>query len=463
MKNKIDIGLTHFHSFRHIEFTMGVVSRLKKLGLSVVVVTNKPKIRDFFKTHGVTSESFDVTRSSVYSDHECDSLFKVICDKYNISDNFTKFIEVDYLQSEGMYSNRLELKNKVISSFSSIEKSLVKYEISVFVQMLASEVERRVFYYYGNLNGNAFYYHNSLLPIKPFVFIKNEMQEVLNVKRTNSVTRDVAFFQNALTQARSSGTYLRKVENKRINFIQKHTNILDDYKHYRSKKETALKILKFRTQLQKKIIYKFKSMIYSYKKPLRVYPEGKYVFFPLHQPNEAQTLVRGGHFHDELFLLDYISKEIPSGCRLICKMHPRVEFQYDKSWLKRLNKLESVEVIDSGLDSVEIMRNAVVTVTINSSVWMESMILNLPCLTFGRGYFSWNTDYPYQVDLDNFLTKYKLAESKNLVNQEFNKVFLNSHYAQAFLMKRIKGSTLTPKWLGNAIFYLNSSVGRQKK
>jgi hypothetical protein len=458
MKSKIDVCLTHFHSFRHIEFTLGVVNRLRKLGMSVLVLTNKPKVQEYLNKNNIISESLNVKRSTIYSNKECFILFEEFSKKYNIKDNFIKFIEVDYAQSGGLYANRLELKNKVISSFLSIEESLSKYDISVYVQMLASEIERRVFYYYGNLHGKAFYYHNSLLPIKPFVFIKNEFQEVAILKKTKIISRKCIFFYNALIKERGGATYLRKIENRKINFLQKNKTFLSDYQYYRSKKKTLLRLFFFEAQIQKKILYRLRSFFSKNIDSCGEYPKGKYIFFPLHQPNEAQTLVRGGGYHDEIFLLDYITKTMPNDCKLVCKMHPRVEFQYDRSWISKIKNMDSVELVDSRLDSVEIMKNSVVTVTINSSVWMESMILNLPCLTFGKGYFSWDSEYPYQVDLNSFLIKYKLAESKNLVNKKFNISFLNEHFAQAFLMKRIKGSSLTPKWLGNAIYYLKHNT-----
>ena len=99
MKRKIDICLTHFHSFRHIEFTLGVVDRLKNLGLSVLVLTNKPSIKKTFNDNNVYSETLDVKRSQLYSNEECNIIFDKISEKYGIKCNLIKFIEVDYAQS----------------------------------------------------------------------------------------------------------------------------------------------------------------------------------------------------------------------------------------------------------------------------------------------------------------------------------------------------------------------------
>ena len=54
------------------------------------------------------------------------------------------------------------------------------------------------------------------------------------------------------------------------------------------------------------------------------YPKlkNKYVYYPLHLNPETSTLLKGNDFMNQAFLVELISKNIPSNCKLYVKEHP---------------------------------------------------------------------------------------------------------------------------------------------
>lgn len=110
----------------------------------------------------------------------------------------------------------------------------------------------------------------------------------------------------------------------------------------------------------------------------------KFFFFPMHYLIDAQILYREP-FLDQYNLLKQISHCLPIDTNLYVKPHPHwlgSEINYHRA--KQLIKIENIQFIPYTVNPYYLMNNAIATLTINSTVGYEAIIMNKPLITFGH-------------------------------------------------------------------------------
>lgn len=112
----------------------------------------------------------------------------------------------------------------------------------------------------------------------------------------------------------------------------------------------------------------------------------KFVFFPLHVPDDAQLTVRASVVEQES-LITQISKSLPYGYKLYVKGHPAFIGGYSLGMLRRLSSLPNVRIVDPFIHAHTLLRKASAVVVINSTTGFEGLVFGLPVITMGPTYF----------------------------------------------------------------------------
>lgn len=123
----------------------------------------------------------------------------------------------------------------------------------------------------------------------------------------------------------------------------------------------------------------------------RELPDGPFLFCPLQVPNDSQITVFGGWAGSVpgfIGALAHAARHLPEGWHLRVKEHPSAR----ASMAGPLEAAQAVSqgrlVVDNTTDTFDQVRAAQGVVTINSSLALESMILNKPVITTGQAYFA---------------------------------------------------------------------------
>ena len=188
-----------------------------------------------------------------------------------------------------------------------------------------------------------------------------------------------------------------------------------------------------------------------------------YIFYTIHQPDEAQTIIRGYHNISEIELIRIICYNLTSSVSLVVKLHPRVEYTYSNAFMKELTQIPNLVLAKSGEDSLALARNSLCVLTISSSIWMECLLENIPCFTFGRGAFDAFDNYPYSVGIDTLTNVIKLPPSGLRRDLRFDENLVNSIYQNSFAHERNAFSLDAHIRLGDAIFYLCSKMKTDRR
>ena len=114
----------------------------------------------------------------------------------------------------------------------------------------------------------------------------------------------------------------------------------------------------------------------------------KFLFFPLHHDEETH-LSWGEHFSNQYELMEKVSRSLPNGYFIYVKPHPSwFCTDFPVSEVLKLKKLRNVRIVNPKISPIELIKNSLATITINSTTGLEAIIFGKPVLTFGHNFYA---------------------------------------------------------------------------
>jgi len=164
----------------------------------------------------------------------------------------------------------------------------------------------------------------------------------------------------------------------------------------------------------------------------RFNPQEKYVFYPLHVPNEAQITVIAPQYADQVHTIENISRSLPAGYQLYVKEHPNLVGGTPIVDLKDITKLPNVKLLSPFESSLKITEASDCVVTINSTVGWEAMLLDKPAINLGRAFYE-TSGLTYSIrGFKKLPETIKKAIRENPVKEDILMKFVNAIFATSF-------------------------------
>jgi len=114
----------------------------------------------------------------------------------------------------------------------------------------------------------------------------------------------------------------------------------------------------------------------------------KYIFFPLHLEPELVLLVQSQPFIDQLNVIRNISKNLPRNIQLVVKDHPVADGRREISFFKELVQIPNVKILNSKINSIEIIKKSLGVITIIGSAGQEAFLHDKPVITLSNPFFN---------------------------------------------------------------------------
>jgi hypothetical protein len=305
---------------------------------------------------------------------------------FGLNQSINKFVELECVQNLPAYKSKKDLLIYTIKLFKAYELIFEKIKINYFFQLLASDVERRVFFLAGKkFAEESMQYTQSVIPDKEIFFVGMDGSAdrlFINEIKRNDFQSDLSvdeIFEKMETNKRN-GRYLSRGKLTAIASI----------KSFHLIKERVLganKIEYLKRNFCRFIVVPVRKQIWKLYEGNVVSGE-KYIFYPMHAPGEDTVIVRSFPNIDEFALIKVISMSLPAEVKLYVKQHPGWEGWHSISDLAKLKKIEEVRLISSETSSHKIIKNSLGCVVLNSSVWFESLMLSKPVICLGSGIFT---------------------------------------------------------------------------
>ena len=178
--------------------------------------------------------------------------------------------------------------------------------------------------------------------------------------------------------------------------------------------------------------YKKKSLEgYSY---IKKNTEKKFVIFALHNQPEKTTQPEGLLFDNQINALRYIRKILPEDITLIVKEHPkqlnplsgdiRQINSRTKKFYEDIIKLKNTFLIPIDMSLEEIDKNSLLNITISGTYAWESILKQIPAITFGLTWHSSCLSSPhltFNFEKDKIIINNLLNKNKLDINEDIKK------------------------------------------
>lgn len=384
--NQFDIALTSFYDMRHIERDFFLCKGLTDRGYRVFVFTDSSDNDAYFKSKNIYSVNVSEEVKKVVLNEDINSVINSIKLKYNIPRSIYKFVETSYLQNKRIYKSRDHAVVYAVKLFLAYERIFETIRVNCFFQLYTADIDRMVLWYAAKFYcKNVFSYTASGFPQKELILVENEEFKVAGLK--GGFSRLKQHDRELIEKIRGTILSLKK-ENKYLvpptfslrNKLKKLPYVKNLLK--KSDKKLLLKDLCVDLVVKpwrKKMTRSFYQM-----------PDEteKYIFYPIHAPLEDQVIVRGFPYRNEFELIKSIALSIPYGYKLYIKEHPGYEGFYPVRMFRELSDFGNIKILPPRMNSHEVIRKAALCIVINSTVWFEALLLKVPVISLGEGFFT---------------------------------------------------------------------------
>lgn len=108
----------------------------------------------------------------------------------------------------------------------------------------------------------------------------------------------------------------------------------------------------------------------------------KFIYFPLHMPDDSQITLRNLQFYDQTCLVLYIARNLPFGYKLYVKEHPESFISVQDK--RKLIKEKNITLLNRKINSHEIIKKSQAIIIINSTVGFEALHYFKPVIVLGN-------------------------------------------------------------------------------
>ena len=115
---------------------------------------------------------------------------------------------------------------------------------------------------------------------------------------------------------------------------------------------------------------------------------GRFVYYPLHVPADMALTLRSPQFLDQLALVDYIARSIPTTHKLAIKEHPaQIGALPAERLAGLLERYDNVVLLTPQTNNFHVLQATDAVVSVNSKSGAEAMLLGKPVLVIGDAFY----------------------------------------------------------------------------
>jgi len=384
-----------------VDFVPNLGRKLSSNDYEVVYIPRTKNI------HGHISSGINNKIDCSYIDHKPDTSLDRLLKKYDIQ-NKRSFI-FPQMVYEGHYpeNNNILKYNKNNIDYSKYEDNLktsLSYLDNLFesgrggvpIQNQGAEMFRRAMHRVAEYNGYQSIWV-AFSPLSGYSRLRNsEYTEWNNLN-------DIKSSESSGQECQRAKEYLRSIKRSKPQIGNTKDSIHDNIQRKISRviNEGVAIVPNIYHWLSSNIKRRFKnkalkSFYLSKKKSTGILENNKCIFYPLQWFRESRVTVRSPAFYDQSWIIEYLSRSLPTDYELIIKPHPNhVTAQTLGDGIKIS---EYAKVVSPSISAHTIIENSDVVVTLNNTVGYEAILHSTPVITLGDAFYN---EYPHTLKFND--------------------------------------------------------------
>lgn len=114
----------------------------------------------------------------------------------------------------------------------------------------------------------------------------------------------------------------------------------------------------------------------------------RFIYYPLHVPADMALTLRAPQYLDQLALIDFLARAIPSTHVLAIKEHPAMIGAMDaRRLIGLLDRYDNLIVLPPGTNNYEVLSKADLVVSVNSKSGAEALLTHTPVVVLGDSFY----------------------------------------------------------------------------
>ena len=136
----------------------------------------------------------------------------------------------------------------------------------------------------------------------------------------------------------------------------------------------------------------------------------RFFYYPLHVPGDMALTLRSPQYLDQLGLIDFICRSVPSNHILAIKEHPAMIGAVESGRLiGLLNRFDNLVLLHPTMNNFDVIRRSEAVISVNSKSGAEAGLLGKPVLVLGDAFYK---EAPFTTVIDRLQDlPHKLADS----------------------------------------------------
>ncbi|NCC71592.1 hypothetical protein EOM09_08530, partial [bacterium] len=283
---------------------------------------------------------------------------------------------INYFNALELIYNDIRIKSKnplvtvqELGGFSSI--------LSTYFYSIQNNIDN-IFIEPSFFRGRIFFVKNSLRSIdikdeeklEVTVELKEYLDSTLQEKKIVIPTKDKRGYQNPI--------------NKIINFHNIKRLIQKLYSKVLLKRNEEFSYIGFHIKKHFKMLLN-QIILKSYYQDI---PEEKFIYFPMHVPNDVALTVRSPEYLDQLGLIYYVSRNLPLGYKIVTKEHPAMLGDIDrKKIISLLKNDKNIVLLKPNINNFDALNKADIILTVNSKAGAEGILNDKRVIVLGDAFY----------------------------------------------------------------------------
>lgn len=186
-------------------------------------------------------------------------------------------------------------------------------------------------------------------------------------------------------------------------------------------------------------------------------PYEKYYVFPLHFHPESATLVLGKALHDQIRVIEMISKALPADTVLLVKEHKVSIGRRARSFFKQIAAFHNVFFVNEHTHVQELLKGSQGVFTISSTMGFEALMMNKKVYCIGKVFYNLSKNVFPITKIDEIGIILKETEHKEL-DQKSPWALLKALVDSSFSLGTLSAKNYNYDQLGILAYHFNKTA-----
>jgi hypothetical protein len=178
-----------------------------------------------------------------------------------------------------------------------------------------------------------------------------------------------------------------------------------------------------------------------------------FIYYPLHVPADVALTIRAPAYVDQLALVDYLARNLPTPYKLVIKEHPAQIGALDIARIRELlRRHDNLALLSPHTNNYDVLAQCTVVVSVNSKAGAEALLMRKPTVVLGDAFYARDELVTRAAHLDDVPAAIdEVLRAPRLPSERVVEAFFSNVWRQTFPGELYTGSAEGQETFANSL------------